>query len=171
MTEQELQEIVDRFKRITIAELYLEADKQAITLRKFIAQQVRAGTDPSALKQALVRDLREGGQIFGSFRSHFKATVKMEVENVNRQTHIAIQRENGVQLYAWVLDPAAQHCQDCLYNAEREPRTLEEWDILGAPEAGLTICGDRCRCQLVASGVFGEGIRDEAEKQYMEMIQ
>ncbi len=171
MTETELQEIVNEFKRITIAQLYLEADKQVITLKKFIAQQIRAGTDPTVLKQTLVRDLREGGQIFGSFRSQFKATVKMEVGNVNRETHYAIERENGVQLYAWILDPEAQHCQDCLYNAEREPMTMKEWEILGTPEAGITICGDRCRCRLLAAGVFNEEIRSEAEKQYMEQKQ
>lgn len=171
MTKEQLAKIVEKFETIAIAEMYLEAEKQAITLKKYIAQQIRNGTNAETLRNTLLRDLREGGQIFGSFRSQFRATVKQEVQGANREVYMATQDEAGVELYDWVLDPAAQHCDDCLNRAEYDARTLREWEIIGTPQAGVTVCGERCRCSLVASGTFRDGLRDEAQKIYMEMKQ
>lgn len=168
MTEAEKKKLVDKFKTIAIAEMYLEADRQAITLQKYIAQQVRAGTGAEEIKRVLLRDLREGGQIFGSFRSQFKATVKNEVENANRTTQFQLQREDGVKLYSWTLDPGASHCEDCINRSEMEPMTMEEWQVVGVPEAGMTICGDRCRCRLIADGYFTNAEVEEANNEYLK---
>ena len=168
MTDQELQALVDEFKTIAIAELYIEAERQTLSLRKYIMQQVRAGTDPNELKAVLIRDLNEGGQIFGSFRSQFKATVKNEVSNVNRKVHYAIQRENGMELLSWTLDPGKKHCEDCLSRADMPSRTMKEWQIIGVPEAGVTICGDKCGCRLLPDGIYTNAEVDEANQIYMK---
>ena len=168
MTDEELQILVDEFKTITIAEMALESERQALTLRKFISQQIRSGTGPKELKAFLIRDLKEGGQIFGSFRSQFKATVKNEVENANRQTHHAIAREEGMQLYSWMLDPGAHSCEDCLSRAEMPSAPMKEWEIIGVPGAGVTICGEKCRCRLIPDGIYTNKDVTEADKIYQK---
>jgi len=168
MTNEEIQNLVDEFKTITIAELVLESEREALTLRKFISQQIRAGTDPTELKAVLLRDLKEGGQIFGSFRSQFKATVKNEVENTNRRTINAITYEKGVELLDWTLDPGAEHCDDCLNRSEMQPATMKQWQIIGVPMAGITICGLRCRCRLTPSGIYTNQDVKDADKIYQK---
>lgn len=168
MTEAEKKALIDKFKKITIAELYLEVEREAITLRKYISKQLRAGTGAAEIKATLLRDLREGGQIFGSFRSQFKATVKNEVADTNRKVQFQLQREDGVKLYSWTLDPGASHCDDCINRSEMEPMTMKEWEVVGTPDAGMTICGDRCRCRLIADGYFTNAEVEEANQEYLK---
>jgi hypothetical protein len=53
-------------------------------------------------------------------------------------------------LYVWQLDPTViEHCDDCSQNSGMESKTLIEWQSIGIPGSGNTICGDYCRCILV----------------------
>jgi hypothetical protein len=49
---------------------------------------------------------------------------------------------------SWVMDPGAEHCNDCLANSQRDPMTFAEWQMVGFPGAGNTECKVYCKCTL-----------------------
>ena len=108
-----------------------------------------------AIKQRLVDDLHNGGPIFGDFRSQFKSIGERAIENGSQVTHNAVYSEalGDSQLYLWVLDPRVEnHCDDCLERAEWEPKTMQEWEDLGLPGSGVTVCTTHCYCNLEPEG-------------------
>ena len=40
-------------------------------------------------------------------------------------------------------------CPDCVNRSGWEPRTYAEWEAVGLPKYGATVCGNRCMCVLV----------------------
>lgn len=50
--------------------------------------------------------------------------------------------------YRWDWEPGAEHCDTC---SERngQIKTWQEWQILGMPAAGTTICTIWCKCSLM----------------------
>jgi len=166
MTPEEKKLILDEFKTITLGELVIESEKQALTLRKYIQNLVRSGTSGDVIKETLLRDLREGGQIFGSFRAQFKATVYKNVESATNKGMQVAQVEKGVILYDWLPEFSERTCQDCINRSQMSARSMKDWEIIGIPGSGVTICGDKCRCRLVASSVYNGNMVKEASKIY-----
>ena len=168
MTDEELQQIVDEFKVIALADLYANTDMTVISLRRFITMQKRSGVAESVIRNNLLTDLREGGQIFGGFRSAFKTTVFNDLKEAdNEVSHKAFQ-EVRAELYDWFLDPASNTCPDCQMRSEMRARTWNEWEAIGLPQAGTTICGEKCNCRLNATGIFTKPMEAEVGKQYKE---
>lgn len=54
------------------------------------------------------------------------------------------------KLLTWTLNPTSSgtHCPDCV-NRSGMRRTLAEWEVLGMPQSGFSICGNYCRCTLI----------------------
>lgn len=51
--------------------------------------------------------------------------------------------------FRWILDPAANHCGDCILRSEGGPYTMDELvDTVGIPGDAPTECDGGCRCSL-----------------------
>jgi hypothetical protein len=172
MTEEQKQQLVDEYKTITLGNLLLEGEKAGLTLRQYIKQAVRDGATPDELKGFLLRDLREGGQIFGSYRRQFRGQVVNNVEKTARDAKIYIQEaelKKGKETWTWVLEASANNCDDCLGRSGLS-YTMQEWRGLGLPQGGRTICGQYCNCELISDGIFTQDMVNEVKKQYAERI-
>ena len=170
MTEEQKQQIVNEFKTIALGDLILESEKAGLTLRQHVKRQLRAGVSPYAVKNFLLTDLREGGQIFGSFRKSFRQTVTNTVERTGSTAKNFIQEQRKVQLYDWVIEASPNNCDDCLSRSGMSAKTMENWQAVGVPQAGMTLCGQYCNCELVESGVYTQDMMTEVKKQYAERI-
>ena len=126
-----------------------KASKSAITIDEFINLRLSQGASQDSIRDALLRDLREGGRIFGEFRSSIKATAR---GSINRVRDNSIYSEYGVdRQYRWVA-VLVRTCPDCLEN-HGSVKTWDEWEQsrFGLPRSGGTICRENCRCVLVIS--------------------
>ena len=55
----------------------------------------------------------------------------------------------GFELVKWTLDPAAEHCDSCLYQASLPERSIAVVPIPGSqPTVGADNCGPYCKCSL-----------------------
>lgn len=53
------------------------------------------------------------------------------------------------QKFKWVLDPGANHCDDCISRASGGPYTFDELvETVGIPGDAPTECDGGCRCSL-----------------------
>jgi hypothetical protein len=92
-------------------------------------------------------------------QSYHKATIqssvngsltdlKGSVHNASQQGFISrtVEINPSAKLYKWVND-SSRVCSDC---ASRDGRveTLADWEDLGTPKSGFSVCGEFCHCRL-----------------------
>lgn len=125
--------------------LSAKATRTAVTIDEYIQTRLLQGADPQILEQELLKDLEEGGRIFGEFRNAVKATVSGVS---GRARDNALFSEIGVEdKYRWVA-VLINTCPDCLERHGRE-LTYREWESEGLPRTGATVCRENCKCMLL----------------------
>ena len=125
--------------------LTAKASRSAITIDEYIQTRVLQGASEDVLKADLLKDLTEGGRIFGEFRNAVKATVNGVV---NRSRDAAIFSEAGIeQEYRWVA-VLINTCPDCLDRHNRV-QSWGDWEAEGLPRTGQTVCKENCKCVLL----------------------
>ena len=138
-------DLMDRELRTMDIFLVGKAKRTAATLEEYIAARVAQGVSLETIKTDLLKDLEEGGRIFGEFRNAIKATVK---GSTMRARDVAQFAETGLDIkYRWVA-VMVNTCPDCL-ERHGQDKTWEEWEAEGMPRTGHTVCKENCRCVLV----------------------
>jgi len=124
------------------------AETQAITMTQLIKKMSAQGMGKDAIKQTLIRDLREGGQIFGDFRKQFKSNMKWGIEETARKEFEAgADKDTG--MWEWLAIADNRLCPDCADRNAMSPMRWSEWESIGLPGGGSTICGANCRCRMI----------------------
>ena len=119
--------------------------RSAITLAEYIQLRLTQGATLEVIRADLLKDLEEGGRIFGEFRNAIEPTF---AGSVNRFRDIGQLAETGIsKTWRWVA-VLINTCPDCL---ERHGQTKdwEEWEAVGLPRTGMTVCMHNCHCMLV----------------------
>jgi hypothetical protein len=109
-----------------------------------------SGLSDRAIVRALGGDLATHGRIFGEFRNAIKRTVVLGVMQGFRVGQDNIYG-NSVK-FKWISVGSPKICKDC------EPRigqikTWDEWQEIGVPASGFSVCKEYCYCQLVPSDI------------------
>lgn len=125
--------------------LVAKASRTAITIEEYIQTRLKQGADPAVIEADLIKDLEEGGRIFGEFRNAVQATAKGVI---NRSRDNAIFADLGIATpYRWVA-VLRNTCPDCL-ERHNQVKTWLEWELEGLPRTGMTVCRDNCQCLLL----------------------
>jgi hypothetical protein len=142
---RQFDELMNRERQTLAIMLGLKVEKSALNLREYIQLRVSQGSPIDLVKEELIRDLREGGRIFGEFRRAIKATSR---GSVNRARDDGYFSEFGVATkYRWSA-VLVKTCPDCL-KRHGQVKTWEEWEAEGMPRAGATVCRENCHCVLI----------------------
>ncbi len=129
------------------------AEIQSIGLYQVINKMSTSGMSKGAIKETLIRDLREGGQIFGDFRKQFKSNIKWGIEETARKEfEKGLDKVNG--MWEWLAISDDKVCDDCMERNTMSPMLWPEWETIGLPGGGSTICGANCRCRMVIAESF-----------------
>lgn len=134
-------------REVSTMDIFLtaKASRTAITIEEYIQTRILQGADREVLKQDLIKDLEEGGRIFGEFRSAIRATTNGVV---NRTRDNAIFSNVGIATsYRWVA-VLVNTCPDCL-DRHNKVMTWDEWEAEGLPRTGQTVCKENCKCVLL----------------------
>jgi len=134
-------------------------DAFAVGSIRFATLSRRAGTetdlpavtdaDTSAVGDVLDRmrdiaDQRRAGDISAEQAASWLRRAAGELHQHWQQEQLVEANDRPEAVYfAWRLDPAAQHCDECPEYAD-EVRRSEDWDIT----PGDLACGTSCRCEL-----------------------
>ncbi len=138
-------DFIDR--EIQTLEIFLtsKAIKTASTLEEYIAVRLLQGSTRDSIEKELTDDLDNGGRIFGEFRSAIRATSNGVI---NRTRDTAIFSDVGIEdNFRWVA-VLVNTCPDCLERHGVE-HSYTEWEIIGLPRTGTTVCKENCRCMLL----------------------
>ena len=119
-------------------------------LEREIALLRNAGITDAAILDILGNDLATNGRIFGEFRN----TIKRGIVSATMQaSRVGADRVYGdSMMFRWVSVGTPRICPDC---EERigEIRSFEEWEALGFPASGFSVCKEFCYCQIVPEDV------------------
>ena len=133
--------------------LGITAEKQALTLAEVISKMASSGISKDVIKETLLRDLNEGGQIFGDFRRSFKSNIKWGIEETaRREFEQGLDKVDG--MWEWLGISDNKICPDCEMRNGKPSMKWEVWESEGLPGTGITICGSNCRCRMVLSNTI-----------------
>ena len=119
-------------------------------IEREIALLRNAGISESAIVNILSNDFASNGRIFGEFRNTIKRGI---VSSVMQASRAGQDRVHGDSMrFRWVSVGTPKICIDCT-DRIGEVRTWEEWEALGLPASGFSVCKEFCYCQLVPEEV------------------
>ena len=119
-------------------------------LEREIALLRTAGISETAIVDILGNDLATNGRIFGEFRNTVKRGI---VSSVMQASRIGQDRIYGdSMMFQWVSVGTPKICRDC-EDRIGEVRSWEEWESLGLPASGFSVCKEFCYCQIVPEDV------------------
>jgi hypothetical protein len=122
-----------------------KAKRTAATLEEYIAARAMQGVSLQVIEDELIKDLEEGGRIFGEFRNAIKATVK---GSSSRARDVAQWVDEGIDIaYRWSA-VMVNTCPDCM-DRHGEVKKWDEWEAEGMPRSGNTVCKENCKCVLI----------------------
>ena len=125
-------------------DIFLTRIEREVTLLR------NAGISESAIINILGNDLAANGRIFGEFRNTIKRGV---VSSVMQASRMGQDRVHGDRMrFRWVSVGTPKICIDCT-DRIGEVRSWEEWESLGLPASGFSVCKEFCYCQLVPESV------------------
>ncbi len=136
--------------------LNAEADLLADRLELKIKGMMAKGMVPDAILGVLRTDLREGGQLFGGFASTLRRNVFPVIDNVAQGALMQANPDEGG--WKWITT-SYEPCRDCLPR-HGQVKTYSEWESLGLPRSGFSVCGENCKCVLAPKGSVARSAAD-----------
>lgn len=136
-------------KELTTLNITLAAKvgRTALTLEEYIQMRQSQGARLSVIRADLLKDLQEGGRIFGEFKNALKPTF---AGSTNRFRDIGTLAETGISSkYRWVA-VLVNTCPDCL-DRHNQVKPWADWEEEGLPRSGATVCGQNCKCVLISA--------------------
>lgn len=125
--------------------LIAKVSRTAITLDEYIEIRLSQGTTIEVIRADLLKDLNEGGRIFGEFLNAVKPTF---AGSVGRFRDVGAIAEIGIEKkWRWVA-VLVNTCPDCL-KRHNQAKIWEDWEAEGLPRTGATVCKEWCKCVLV----------------------
>ena len=105
-----------------------------------------AGVSEGAIVNILRNDLATNGRIFGEFRNTIKRGIVSATMQASRLGQDRVYGDR--MMFRWVSVGTPKICVDC---EERigQVKSWEEWESLGLPASGFSVCKEFCYCQLV----------------------
>ncbi len=163
----EISTLVDDASLIIELQIGTAVDKTTIDLANLIRTMRMSGATDMAIRAVLLTDLTSGGRIFGAFKNQFKATADYGVGKMAQLGSVYELDSQGLKVFKW-QSAGKNICPDC-QDRHGQEYSWEEWELIGLPKSGFSVCGAYCNCDLVPTGQWqkdplkipleGEGIK------------
>ena len=119
-------------------------------IEREIALLRNAGISEAASLDILGNDLATGGRIFGEFRNTIKRGIVSATMHASRVGQDRIYGDSVDMQLVSVGSPKI--CVDCEDRISLV-RSWNEWEAVGLPASGFSVCKEFCYCQLIPSEI------------------
>ena len=119
-------------------------------LEREIALLRNAGISEAAIVDILGNDFAANGRIFGEFRNTIKRGIISATMHASR---VGQDRVYGDSVdMQWVSVGSPKICPDC-EDRIGNIQSWDEWESLGLPASGFSVCKEFCYCQLIPASI------------------
>ena len=125
--------------------LTTKAARTALTLDEFIQARLIEGSTIAEIRRQLLDDLYNNGRMFSEFRRAIKATASGSINRVRDAGYFSEFEVTKTYRWSAVL---VRTCPDCL-ERHGQVKEWEEWEAVGLPRTGSTVCRENCHCVLI----------------------
>ena len=133
-------------------EMTLSLQVQGRTLGEQIAGTIQQmyirGMSQDQILDNLMEDLVSNGRIFGGVTRGLSEAVGAGYDDIAQGEIFDANPET--QTWEWIVT-SSNPCSDCLPR-HKETATYQEWQSIGLPRSGFSVCRDRCKCVLLPTG-------------------
>lgn len=138
-------------KELNTLEIVLtsKVEKTAITLEEYINLRLSQGVSEKVLEADLLKDLEEGGRIFGEFRNALKSAWAGSTGRLRDVGELAELGLDGLWKWCAVL---VNTCPDCV-ERHNQVKTWNEWEMIGLPRTNATVCEQHCKCVVIPAEI------------------
>ena len=119
-------------------------------IEREIALLRNAGISEAAIVNILGNDLAAGGRIFGEFRNTVKRGIVSATMHASRLGQDRVYGDSVAM--QWVSVGSPRICVDC-EDRIGLIKSWDEWEALGLPASGFSVCKEFCYCQLIPASI------------------
>lgn len=136
--------------RLTLENMGIDLDAYTQKVVNYVDGLRAQGFSPEEIVAALEADQKNSIGVFADLRGSIEKQIDVAM---NRMFQISSNEPVGEssELVHRVLDPAAEHCDTCVYLANLPPMPISEIEYPGMQTThGETNCGSYCACTIEA---------------------
>jgi hypothetical protein len=126
----------------------------ATEITLYVENLLALGATEETIQILLMRDLSEGGQLFGAMRNRMKNNTRDAIGMAGRTASFKYYESKGVKEYKWITVNGSNACPDCKDRSGRRG-TMDYFLAIGEPQSGWSVCSTHCQCQLEHVGYDG----------------
>ena len=118
-------------------------------IQKTVINLEANGALKNAARNALAKDMLKGGRVFGKLANSIKEKL---VNSVNQSSRFGQYEDSSLnQEFVWITVEGHKICIDCA-GRSGDVMTFSEWESIGLPGSGWSVCGGYCYCVLDPTG-------------------
>ena len=140
---------------ITLLESSFEATKKVFTIKLtdlITKLEARDMTEEQVIN-VLLDDLENDGALFGGLKRQLIGDAQESIELMESRLN-AKQFAKTKEKLTWIA-VLVNTCPDCLPR-HGVTKSYTEWQKIGLPRSGFSVCRSRCQCQLLPASVIDE---------------
>lgn len=137
-------------RELVALEIHLNAaaERTSLTLRQYIQSLQAQGIPDDQIEALLLDDLLNEGRIFSEFRNAVKSKISDTYGALQNRAALArFEDDFESPDFTWIA-ALVNTCKDCLPR-HGSVNTYAEWERLGLPKSGWSVCRGHCQCQLI----------------------
>ena len=154
--EEQFPDEIDSIIDEIVALMIFDAESFALNVDKYVTQLRASGIGDQTIEEQLTKDMDEGGKIFGLLKNSIKAAVVLGIAQAARFGQY--EEFDMEQEFTWVTVSGHRICLDCEQRAG-DTLPFSEWESLGLPGSGWSLCGSYCYCVLDPTGTVSSTIQ------------
>ena len=135
----------------TMGRMLNDADVFTSRISKAVQTQTSAGIATAATQGVLTADMATAGAIFGELRNTIKESIVEGINQTGRAGSFEAYEVEPDTLFTWVTVAGHKICEQCSGRTGQR-LTLDEWEQIGMPGTGWSVCKGHCYCVLDPSG-------------------
>ena len=123
-----------------------------LKLTELLTKLENRGMTEEQIINVLLDDFDNDGAIFGGLKRQLIGNAQEAAEETSSQLDAEIiYQESGQEPMRWIA-VLVNTCRDCLPR-HGITKSYDEWQALGLPRSGFSVCDKNCKCQLLPDSV------------------
>ncbi len=135
----------------TMGRMLNDANVFTSRISKAVQTQTSGGIATAATQGVLTADMATAGAIFGELRNTIKESIVEGINQTGRAGSFEAYEVEPDTLFTWVTVAGHKICEQCSGRTGQR-LTLDEWEQIGMPGTGWSVCKGHCYCVLDPTG-------------------